>query len=573
MKTLKSEIRVLKVLFLLSFIISLTSASFAAEEIWTIKADMPTARMLLDTCVVDGKIYAIGGCPAPHVGISAVEVYDPKTDTWTRKTRMPTSRGGLGICAVDGKIYAIGGLPLGARTVEEYDPETDTWKRKADMPTARGFLSTSVVNGKIYAIGGATDTSGPAFTTVEQYDPVTDTWTHKADMPEPRFMHTAGVVDGKIYVIAGSWQSYTSSTAVFAYDPVTNTWETKADAPTARSWLSPTAGVADGRIYVMGGDFGTPKANVEEYDPVTDTWTIRTDMPTPRGALSTVALNDKIYVVGGTVTLFNDVLSTVEEYFPNPLIVDFNGDGIVNTKEILRLIESWGQDDPMCDVAPHPSGDGVVDALDLELLMSYWGQPIDDPLLLSHWTFDETEGMIAYDNAGISDAYLMGEPVWQSDAGMVGGALMFDGVNDYAVAPVALSPADGPFSVFAWIKGGAPGQVIFSQSNGANWLMTDSDFGCLTTELMPPAIGRFVAQPLKSETIITDDKWHRIGFVWDGINRALYVDDILVAEDAQEGLADCSGALNIGCGNNSTAGTFWSGLIDDVRIYNRVVKP
>jgi N-acetylneuraminic acid mutarotase len=573
MKTTKLKKQYSKALFLLTFLISLTSVSFAAEEIWTIKADMPTARMLLGTCVVDGKIYAIGGCPAPHVGISDVEVYDPKTDTWTRKTRMPTARGGFGICTVNGRIYAIGGVPLGARTMEEYDPETDTWKRKADMPTARAFLSTSVVNGKIYAIGGATDTGGPAFTTVEEYDPITDTWTRKADMPEPRFMHTAGVVDGKIYIIAGSWQSYTSSTAVFAYDPVTDTWETKADAPTARSWLSPTAGVADGRIYVMGGDFGTPKANVEEYNPVTDTWTIRTDMPTPRGALSTVALNDKIYVVGGTVTLFNDVLSTVEEYFPNPLIVDFNGDGIVNTKEILRLIESWGQDDPMCDVAPHPSGDGVVDALDLELLMSYWGQPIDDPLLLSHWTFDETEGTIAYDNAGISDAYLMGEPVWQSDAGMVGGALMFDGVNDYAFAPVALSPADGPFSVFAWIKGGAPGQVIFSQSNGANWLMTDSDFGCLTTELMPPAIGRFVAQPLKSETVITDDQWHRVGFVWDGINRALYLDDILVAEDAQDGLADSPGALNIGCGSNPSAETYFSGLIDDVRIYNRAVSP
>jgi hypothetical protein len=31
--------------------------------------------------------------------------------------------------------------------------------------------------------------------------------------------------------------------------------------------------------------------------------------------------------------------------------------------------------------------------------------------------------------------------------------------------------------------------------------------------------------------------------------------------------------LNIGCGTNLTPGSFWSGLIDDVRIYNRVIKP
>jgi hypothetical protein len=31
--------------------------------------------------------------------------------------------------------------------------------------------------------------------------------------------------------------------------------------------------------------------------------------------------------------------------------------------------------------------------------------------------------------------------------------------------------------------------------------------------------------------------------------------------------------LSIGAGKAMEAGTFWSGLIDDVRIYNRTVKP
>jgi hypothetical protein len=214
-----------------------------------------------------------------------------------------------------------------------------------------------------------------------------------------------------------------------------------------------------------------------------------------------------------------------------------------------------------------------VDALDLELLMSYWGQPIDDPLLLSHWTLDEAEGMIAYDSAGVTDAYLVGDPVWQPDAGKVGGALMFDGVDDYAFTPLGLNPADGPFSIFAWVKGGSPGQVVLSQVNGTNWLGADTDLGCVMTELTPPAVGRFVPQPLKSESVITDGQWHRIGFVWDGTNRSLYVDDILVAEDKQNNLLSSSDILNIGCGSKLTGGTFWSGLIDDVRIYKRAVHP
>jgi hypothetical protein len=76
-----------------------------------------------------------------------------------------------------------------------------------------------------------------------------------------------------------------------------------------------------------------------------------------------------------------------------------------------------------------------------------------------------------------------------------------------------------------------------------------------------------------SESMITDGEWHRIGFVWDGANRTLYVDDILVAEDTQNNLSGSLGGLNIGCGSNSAVRTFWSGLIDDIRIYNRAVRP
>ena len=53
----------------------------------------------------------------------------------------------------------------------------------------------------------------------------------------------------------------------------------------------------------------------------------------------------------------------------------------------------------------------------------------------------------------------------------------------------------------------------------------------------------------------------------------LYVDDIEVAADTQTNLGISGGGMYIGAGNNLEAGTFWSGLIDDVRIYNRAVIP
>jgi hypothetical protein len=57
------------------------------------------------------------------------------------------------------------------------------------------------------------------------------------------------------------------------------------------------------------------------------------------------------------------------------------------------------------------------------------------------------------------------------------------------------------------------------------------------------------------------------------LNRVLYVDGIEVARDTQPALAGSTNGLNIGAGNKLEAGTFWSGLIDEVRIYNRAVKP
>ncbi len=134
---------------------------------WKRKDDMPVAEYYHSTSVVNGKIYAIF-----YTG--TVEEYDPATDTWTKKANMPTPR----VCytsAVNGRIYAIGGCPPGPlprdphlSTVEEYTPATDTWTKKADMPTPRTCY-TSAVNGKIYAIGGFD--GNKAISTVEEYDP------------------------------------------------------------------------------------------------------------------------------------------------------------------------------------------------------------------------------------------------------------------------------------------------------------------------------------------------------------------------------------------------------------------
>jgi len=251
-------------------------------------------------------------------------------------------------------------------------------------------------------------------------------------------------------------------------------------------------------------------------------------------------------------------------------IVDFNGDGIVDAADMCIMVDHWREGDSSFDIGPMPWGDGIVDVQDLTVLAEHLFEEVNDPTLVAHWTLDETEGMVVTDSAGDNNGYALGNPAWKPDGGRISGALEFDGIDDFISAAAPLKPADGAFSVLAWIKGGAPGQAIISSQGGSNWLSLDSVNGHLTTELAGAGQNSSL---LQAETTITDGGWHRVGFVWDGSRRALCVDGVVVAEDTQDGLESRANGLYIGVGNDYAPNSFFSGMIDDVRIYSRAVSP
>ena len=151
-------------------------------------------------------------------------------------------------------------------------------------------------------------------------------------------------------------------------------------------------------------------------------------------------------------------------------------------------------------------------------MLQYWGQAVVDPRVAVHWKLDETEGNVAADSIGRRAANLLGDAVWRPHEGVQGGALELDGIDDCLQTPSVLNPRD-PFSIFLWIKGGAPGQVILSQEGMSNWLLIDIETGTLRSDIQA---GRRTASShsFTSEAMITDDAWRRIGLVWDGIGIA-----------------------------------------------------
>jgi Tol biopolymer transport system component len=253
-------------------------------------------------------------------------------------------------------------------------------------------------------------------------------------------------------------------------------------------------------------------------------------------------------------------------------IVDFNGDGIVDSVDMCIMVDHWGENYHLCDIGPTPLGDGIVDVQDLIVLAEHL---FEDYRLLAHWTLDEEQGSIAYDSTSQYDADLHGEPVWQPLGGKVAGALELDGVDDYVSTPFVLNPADGSFSVFAWVKGGTPGQVIISQADaegqsaiesGGTWLGISQSDGRLMTGLMDIFFG-----PLESELVVADEQWHHVGLIYDytTMKRHLYVDSTEVAiDDGIVAGVQSTDGLYIGAGQTLNTASFFSGLIDDVRIYN-----
>ena len=217
-------------------------------------------------------------------GLPTVEMYDPVTDTWTQKADMPTPRK-TRTCVVDGKIYAIGGLAVGPTvekrgtldTVEVYDPATDIWTRASSMNHARYWAALSVVNGEIYATGGTGPSPirtepDPYLSSVEVFNPKTDQWRERREMVTPKAGHSANFINGKIYVIGGAFwavkeKAYKYHSTIEIYDPVTDRWTEAPDMLIGKS--GHTTEIIDGHIYILGGDTKVaegPLTSVEVYD-------------------------------------------------------------------------------------------------------------------------------------------------------------------------------------------------------------------------------------------------------------------------------------------------------------------
>ena len=195
--------------------------------------------------------------------------------------------------------------------------------------------------------------------------------------------------------------------------------------------------------------------------------------------------------------------------------------------------------------------------------------------LVGWWPLTEGSGTIAYDQSGSgNNGTWSGTPVGGSyyTGGKVGNySGNFDGSTDYVDAGTgsAIHPTSS-LTVATWanLKSTASVIRIISTTSGNNgWAMSPA--AGVSRFFLGNGSGLYVT----SGPTLNANAWYFMVGTWNGSVVNFYVNGTLVATSSFTGLQYASGASNdLRIGNEAAGDDFTSGLIGDVRIYNRALS-
>jgi len=196
--------------------------------------------------------------------------------------------------------------------------------------------------------------------------------------------------------------------------------------------------------------------------------------------------------------------------------------------------------------------------------------------LVAWWNLDETEGSNASDSSGNAlGGKLMGNPQWQPAGGKVGGALAFDGVDDYIDCGTDTSlRITGAVTVSAWIKLAETGidqKIAGNDDNTAGgYKMGVFTNDKVEFEIKTAANRPFTNRNVEGGTLLTRGVWYHVAGVYSQGNYIrTYVNGELDREWTTQGiLGRSSGPFRIACETFNPRQYNFAGVIDDVRIYN-----
>ncbi len=169
------------------------------------------------------------------------------------------------------------------------------WRESAAMPQGRGEVASAMVGKRLVVIGGL---HGIASTSrsVHVYDARFDAWLPAPRLPEPRHHAAAATVDGIVYLAGGaaSATDWTPADDVWGAEPG-GRWRRVAAMPEGRQGHAMVA--LQDKLYVVGGVGRTDDTLI--YDVTDERWTRGAPIPAGRDHLRAVEWNGEIWAIGG----------------------------------------------------------------------------------------------------------------------------------------------------------------------------------------------------------------------------------------------------------------------------------
>ncbi len=200
-----------------------------------------------------------------------------------------------------------------------------------------------------------------------------------------------------------------------------------------------------------------------------------------------------------------------------------------------------------------------------------------------YYSFGEDAGTTVPNVAGPDYAGTKSGCVWTNAGRYAGGAMSFDGAGDYVNVGTGLKfPAWGQYSVSVWFLNNGGGS--FSGYGQKIMDKTDDDFeqywymGVDANGAVGMKVGMIGPAPVAlvdGSSNYIDNAWHHAVAVRDGTNGWLWVDGVLKASCTHMISYGIGTRLYVGYSYNPYSSSHkrcWSGLLDEVRVYDRVLR-
>lgn len=207
--------------------------------------------------------------------------------------------------------------------------------------------------------------------------------------------------------------------------------------------------------------------------------------------------------------------------------------------------------------------------------------------LVGHWTLDETSGSSIADSAGSNTGTwsdgVNNSVAEETGAGKIANALTFDGAgDDVTMGDVNAFDGGTALTVSAWVKSsgvGTPaGEVHFVDKSNCTGATNDGPFELYANDGVPGfALYKSGGSPnfyaILATTDIRDGAWHHLVGRYNGTAATIWVDGVQegTVAAASVTMSSTAHAFEVG-GTCNGSNYWWTGGIDDVRVYSRALS-